>query len=139
MLFRIILFLSLPLAACGFLYSLGVTSFWTYFFASVFSIGLQYAIDFGFRKFAVIRYGLQLKRVDLELEQEYNKRGYELTCPCADKNKCFVPIDLQEGTVYDCPKCEKKVSVYVKLGTALNTEPVVVQSLDALPLNLKDE
>jgi len=138
MTFRIFIFLSLPITAMGILYSIGVTSFWTYFFTFLFTVGLQYAIDFAFQKLAIIRYGLQMKQVTLELEKEYNKRGMELTCPCTEKHTCFVPIDLNEGNVYACPKCEKNVSVYVKVGTALNTEPVVVQSLDALPLNLNE-
>ena len=138
MLFRIFLFLSLPLATSGLLYSFGVTSFWSYFFGVVFSVGLQYIIDYGFQKFAIVRYGLKIQQTKLEIEREYNKRGFELTCPCAEKTKCFVPINLEEGTTYVCPKCEKNVSVYVKLGTALNTEPIVVQSLDALPLNLNE-
>lgn len=139
MLFRIILFLSLPITACGILHSLGITSFWTYFYSVVFCVGFQYAIDFALRQFFITKYALKIKQVNLELEKEYNKRGFELTCPCVEKDKCFVPIDLQEGAIYDCPKCDKKISVYVKLGTALNTEPIVAQSLDALPLNLKDE
>jgi hypothetical protein len=138
MLFRIILFLSLPLATTGLLYSFGVTSFWTYFFGVAFSVALQYAIDYGFQKFAIVRYGLKIQQTKLELEKEYNKRGFELTCPCTEKHKCFVPINLDEGTIYPCPKCEKKISVYVNLGTALNTEPITVQSLDALPLNFNE-
>ena len=134
MLFRLILFLSLPLATTGLLYSLGASSFWTYFFGVTFSVILQYAIDYGFQKFAIVRYGLKIQQTKLEMEREYNKRGVELTCPCTEKHKCFVPINLDEGTVYACPKCEKNVSVYVKLGTALNTEPIVVQSLDALKI-----
>lgn len=138
MLYRLIIFLSLPVAAAGLLYSIGVTSFWTYLFTILFTVGLQYAIDFGFQKYAIIRYGMQIKQVNLDLEKEYNKRGIELTCPCAEKTKCFVPVSLEEGTTYACPKCEKNVSVYVKLGTALNTEPMVTQSLEALPLNLNE-
>jgi len=138
MLYRTLLFLSLPLASCGILYSQGVTSFWTYFFTTIFTVALQYAIDIGFQKFAIVRYGLQLKKINLELEQEYNKRGMELTCPCDEKHRCFVPIDLNQGTSYKCDKCEKNVAVYVKVGTALSTEPIVVQSLDALPLNLNE-
>jgi hypothetical protein len=138
MLYRVLLFLSLPLAASGILYSMGVTSFWTYLFTILFTVALQYAIDIGFQKFAVVRYGLQLKKINLEMEQEYNKRGMELICPCDEKHRCFVPIDLNQGTDYKCQKCEKNVSVYVKVGTALGTEPIVVQSLDALPLNLNE-
>ena len=138
MLYRVLLFLSLPLAASGILYSMGVTSFSTYLFTILFTVALQYAIDIGFQKFAVVRYGLQLKKINLELEQEYNKRGMELICPCDEKYRCFVPIDLNQGTNYKCQKCEKNVAVYVKVGTALGTEPIVVQSLDALPLNLNE-
>jgi len=138
MLFRTILFVSLPLTSIGILYSLNVRNFWTYFFTSCFTVGLQYAIDFAFQKFAIIRYGLRIKETNLQIEKEYNKRGVELTCPCAEKSKCFVPIDLNQGTSYKCIQCDKQISVYVKLGTALETEPVVVQSLEALPLNLNE-
>jgi len=138
MLSRIIIFLSLPVSACGLLYVAGITSFWAYVFTGIFTVALQYAIDSGFQKFAVIKYGFRLKEMNLELEKEFNKRGMKMTCPCDEKQKCFVPINLEEGNSYDCPKCEKRVSVYVKVGTALSTEPVVVQSLDALPLNLNE-
>lgn len=136
--FRIFLFLSLPVATTGLLYCLEVSSFWIYFFGVAFSVALQYAIDYGFQKFAIVKYGLKIQQANLELEKEYNKRGFELTCPCAEKHKSFVPINLEEGTTYSCLKCQKNVSVYVKIGTALNTEPIVVQSLDALPLNLNE-
>lgn len=138
MLIRIILFLSLPLSACGILYLNDVNSFWVYFFTTVFTIGLQYVIDNGFQKFAILKYGFRIKQLNLELEKEFNKRGMELTCPCEEKQKCFVPINLEEGTSYNCTKCEKTISVYVKIGTALATKPVVIQSIDALPLNLNE-
>lgn len=126
------------MAASGLLYALGVSSFWAYFFTVTFSVILQYIIDYGFQKLAIMKYGLKIQEANLELEREYNKRGVELTCPCAEKHKCFVPVNLDQGTTYACPKCEKNVSVYVKLGTALNTEPIVTQSLEALPLNLNE-
>jgi hypothetical protein len=135
---RILLFLSLPFSALAFLYFLNVHSFWLYFFTIIFTVGLQYAIDKGFQSYAVIKYGFRLKQVNLDLEKEFNKRGIELTCPCEEKQKCFVPVDLQNGTSYDCTKCDKRISVYVKVGTALSTDPVIVQSLDALPLNLNE-
>lgn len=138
MLTRILLFLSLPFSACAILYASGISSFWVYLFTTFFTVGLQYAIDKGFQAYAVIKYGVRLKEINLELEKEYNKRGMELTCPCEKKQKCFVPIDLENGSSYNCPKCDKQVSVYVKVGTALSTEPVTIQSLDALPLNLNE-
>lgn len=140
MIFRTIIFLSLPLSSVALLFSLGTSSFWIYLWTLLLSVGLQYALDFSFQKFAIIRYSAQIRQNNLDMEKEYNKRGIELICPCAEKHRSFVPVNLDSAAdnTYFCSKCEKNISVYVKMGTALNTEPVVVQSLEALPLNLNE-
>lgn len=98
---------------------IGFLSSWLFFSAIQF-IGFYFYSEHVRRKMA-----LQEQAFILAQEAELSKQGAEVTCPCDQGIKCFVPISLNERNEYNCPGCKKDINVFVDLKTALVTTPVL--------------
>ena len=68
---------------------------------------------------------IEFEQIQNERIKEFSKQG--LNCICPDENcnhRAFVPIVLNEDNEYECPKCKKKIKVYIGAKTFLATNPV---------------
>jgi DNA-directed RNA polymerase subunit RPC12/RpoP len=80
-----------------------------------------------------IKHNLQVQIKQLEIE---NQQSLEVTCPC-DKNIISkIPIKLDRQNSYRCAECKKDISVYISTKTALQTDPVTVESLNPLDIDM---
>lgn len=68
---------------------------------------------------------LKNKKLENERIKEFTMQGIEVECPCSRKIKDFVPIRLNTSNKYKCKECQKLISVYITLSTALTTEPIL--------------
>jgi uncharacterized membrane protein required for colicin V production len=108
------------------------------------SVGIGYIV--GFLLGIVIQYALynayiyavdaytilKAKKIEHAKIQEYSQQGMEVTCPCANKNKEFVPIRLNKPNYYKCQMCKKVVGAFVGIETAVITEPVAETDLTSI-------
>jgi hypothetical protein len=67
-------------------------------------------------------------------EAELSKQGVEVSCPCSQNLKLFIPIILDKDNSFKCLECSKNVAVAVNVKTFLTTEPVNLEKSD-LALN----
>lgn len=82
---------------------------------------------------------------DIEIARELSKSTAEVVCPCDESAKAMVPIYFDRKNTYKCQKCNKNVSIYVNLKTAIETIPVIDSPIDFITeealekLKLKNE
>lgn len=70
------------------------------------------------------------------------QQGTEVTCPCAQQKKEFVPIRLNQPNYYKCSTCSKTVGLFTAIETALVTEPIAntdISSIEQIILSKLNE
>lgn len=116
----LLLFISGSLAG---LLNLGFNKpFWSCFFITII---VQFIVYDLYRRWLSTYSKLQEEEIKNNRLKEYSKQG--LICTCPDENcnyTLLVPIVLNDENIYDCPKCNKTVKVYIGAKTYLTTEPV---------------
>lgn len=85
---------------------------------------IQYAVFNAFLYIVDSYTSVRSKKLDVKRLQEMSYQGVEVTCPCADRHKQFVPIRLNSPNYYKCQKCNKTISIFTAVETAIVTEPI---------------
>lgn len=76
------------------------------------------------------RLGVQIKKLEQENILLLSKTEQPATCPCHVKNVQQIPILFDEQMKYKCNRCNKEISAYLDITTALTTTPVPASELD---------
>jgi len=77
------------------------------------------------------RLGVQIKKLEQENILLLSKTEQPAICPCHVKNVQHIPILFDEQMTYKCNKCNKDLSAYLDITTALVTTPLPASDLDA--------
>lgn len=98
----------------------------------VIGVILQYALYNAF-VYGVDAYTtLKAKKIEYEKIREISQQGIEVTCPCVNKVKEFIPIKLNRPNYYKCSTCNKTVGAFVGVETAVITEPIAETDLSSI-------
>jgi hypothetical protein len=102
-------------------------------FFSTFSIAVivQFLIFYFYGEYVKNNNYKFLLKVEKEIAIQRNKQTATVLCPCDRRVESIIPINVEGPNSYICPGCEKQISVFVETKTALSTEPVVNNPLDA--------
>jgi len=99
---------------------------------------IQYACYNAF-VYAVDTYAvITSKKLEVEGLKQAAYQGMEVECPCAQRNRQFVPIRLNSSNYYKCKQCSKTLSAFTAVETVLVTEPIADTSLQDVE-NLLDK
>jgi len=100
---------------------------------------IQYIIGYFYGKNQEIQIRIKEEELKVQLEAEYAKQSFEVTCPCYLATKTTIPIRFDTDNSYNCGTCKKNVSVYIDVKTALPTIPVQGITAPTPPLEEKTE
>lgn len=99
---------------------------------------LQFVGFYFYREHQQRKIAIEEQKLILIREEQLNKQGAEVTCPCDRNIKCFVPIVLNDRNEYTCPGCNKDINVMVNLKTALITTPVLESTEEVIAKQLHE-
>ncbi len=100
--------------------------------AILLGIIVQYALYNAFLYGVDAFVAFKIKKLEVAKLRELSYQGVEVTCPCSQSAKEFVPIRLNKPNYYKCKKCDRTVAIFVAVETALVTEPIADTDLSSV-------
>lgn len=122
------LFITFAISLLGglFLLNFGFNFFVSFFFIFILQFVVFYFYgDYIKRKNAAIQAELELKAAS-----ELKRITADVTCPCDNKVKTTIPIEMNSENVYICGQCDKKIKIILDVKTALKTDPIIEDPLE---------
>jgi len=125
---QVLIFLIVSFLLTFALYSLGINLLISVGLSVVIQYTLYNAYVYGFDTITALR----LKKLEVDRLKQLSLQGTEVTCPCSQQTKEFVPIRLNKPNYYRCKACKKTVGVFTSVETALVTEPLADTDLASI-------